>query len=108
MAVLPADHYIANPERYRIIVRAALEVARREDRMVVLGIPPTRPETGYGYIERMGDPLDSKGFPFYAVGASPKNRRSPSPKCTPALAIITGTPGWFFWRASTFLANLDK
>src|SRR5882672_12649090 len=51
MAVLPADHFIANPERYRIIVRAALEVARRQGRMVVLGIPPTRPETGYGYIE---------------------------------------------------------
>src|SRR2546428_9589291 len=55
LAVLPADHYIANAERYRIIVRAALEVARRRGRMVVLGIPPTRPETGFGYIERMGE-----------------------------------------------------
>src|ERR1700724_3171153 len=60
LAVLPADHYIANPERYRIIVRAALEVARRKSRMVVLGIPPTRPETGFGYIERMSEALDSK------------------------------------------------
>src|SRR5580693_1832838 len=61
MAVLPADHFIANPERYRITVRAALDVARRPGRMVVLGIPPTRPETGFGYIERMGDALDSRG-----------------------------------------------
>src|SRR5258706_7077124 len=67
MAVLPADHYIANPERYRIILRAALEVARREGRMVVWGIPPPRPETAYGYVERTGTRLDSKGFPFYAV-----------------------------------------
>src|SRR5712675_640927 len=67
LAVLPADHFIAHPERYRIIVRAALEVARRRGRMVVLGIPPTRPETGFGYIERMGDALDSRGFPVYAV-----------------------------------------
>src|SRR6266852_3700701 len=67
LAVLPADHYIANPERYRIIVRAALDVARQKGRMVVLGIPPTRPETGFGYIERMGDALDSRGFPVYAV-----------------------------------------
>src|SRR6202795_4446130 len=49
MAVLPADHYIANPERYRVIVRAALEMAREPGRMVVLGIPPTRPDTGFGY-----------------------------------------------------------
>src|SRR5260221_11846063 len=67
LAVLPADHYIANPERYRIIVRAALDAARRKGRMVVLGIPPTRPETGFGYIERMGQLLDSNGFPVYAL-----------------------------------------
>src|ERR1700689_3777529 len=66
MAVLPADHYIANPERYRVIVRAALEMAHAPGRMVVLGIPPTRPDTGFGYVERMGNALDSKGFPVYA------------------------------------------
>ncbi len=108
MAVLPADHYIANPERYRIILRAALEVARREGRMVVLGIPPTRPETGYGYIERMGDPLDSKGFPFYAV------RRFTEKPALSVAKVYAGSgdyhwnAGMFFWRASTFLATLDK
>src|SRR6202030_2786004 len=60
LALRPGDQLIANPERYRIIVRAALEVARRRGRMVVLGIPPTRPETGFGYIERMGEALDSR------------------------------------------------
>src|SRR5258707_11905286 len=59
LAVLPADHYIANPERYRIIVRAALEVARREGRMIVLVILPTSPATGYCYHKRHTDPLDS-------------------------------------------------
>src|SRR3981081_269762 len=39
LAVLPADHYIANPDRYRVIVRAALEMANEPGRMVVLGIP---------------------------------------------------------------------
>src|SRR5258705_12801758 len=98
MAVLPADHYIANPERYRIIVRAALEVARREGRMVVLGIPPTRPETGYGYIERMGNPLDSKGFPFYAV------RRFTEKPALSVAKVYAGSgdyhwnAGMFFWR----------
>src|SRR5438270_12934677 len=45
LAVLPADHYIAQPQKYREILAAALEVAREPGRMVVLGIPPTRPET---------------------------------------------------------------
>lgn len=108
LAVLPADHYIANPERYRIIVRAALEVARNPGRMVVLGIPPTRPETGYGYIERMGEPLDSKGFPFFAV------RRFTEKPALSVAKVYAGSgdyhwnAGMFFWRASTFLNSLDK
>src|ERR1700752_2186659 len=67
LAVLPSDHYIANPERYRVIVRAALDMAREPGRMVVLGIPPTRPDTGFGYIERTGNALGSNGFLVYAV-----------------------------------------
>jgi mannose-1-phosphate guanylyltransferase len=108
LAVLPADHYIANPERYRIIVRAALEVARRRGRMVVLGIPPTRPETGFGYIERMGEALDSRGFPFYAV------RRFTEKPALSVAKVYAGSgdyhwnAGMFFWRASTFLESLDK
>jgi mannose-1-phosphate guanylyltransferase len=106
LAVLPADHYIANPERYRVIVRAALEMARHKGRMVVLGIPPTRPETGFGYIERMGDALDSRGFPVYAVRRFTEK---------PALAVAKEyagsghyhwNAGMFFWRVSTFLENL--
>ena len=52
MAVLPADHYIGKPSRYLKIVRAALHVAHANGTLVVLGIPPSRPETGFGYIER--------------------------------------------------------
>jgi len=108
LAVLPADHHIANPERYRIIMRAALEVARRKGRMVVLGIPPTRPETGFGYIERMGDALDSRGFPVYAV------RRFTEKPALSVAKVYAGSgdyhwnAGMFFWRASTLLENLDK
>jgi len=108
LAVLPADHYIANPERFRVIVRAALDVARRRGRMVVLGIPPTRPETGFGYIERMGDALDSRGFLVYAV------RRFTEKPALSVAKVYAGSgdyhwnAGMFFWRASTFLENLNK
>ncbi|MGH7836748.1 MAG: sugar phosphate nucleotidyltransferase, partial [Candidatus Binataceae bacterium] len=49
MAVLPSDSHIAQGARYRSLVRAALELARTPGNLVVMGIPPTRPETGYGY-----------------------------------------------------------
>ncbi|HEY5513679.1 MAG TPA: mannose-1-phosphate guanylyltransferase, partial [Geomonas sp.] len=50
MAVLPADHYILDEERFRDTLRKGRAVAE-SGTLVTLGITPTRPETGYGYIE---------------------------------------------------------
>jgi len=66
LAVLPADQYIARPEIYREIVRVALQLAREPERMLVLGIPPTA-RTGFGYVEKTGEPLQVDGYPVYAV-----------------------------------------
>src|SRR2546428_3221790 len=108
LAVLPADHYIADAAKYRKIARAALETAREPGRMVVLGIPPTRPETGFGYIESMGEAQQMSGFPVFAV-------RRFTEKPEPQLAqqyIESGHYHWnagmFFWRISTFLDNLKR
>ncbi|MCG3172970.1 MAG: Mannose-1-phosphate guanylyltransferase 1 [Myxococcota bacterium] len=51
IAVLPSDQHIANTTVFRGAVRAAMERARG-GAILTLGIRPTRPETGYGYIER--------------------------------------------------------
>ena len=108
MAVLPADHYIANPERYRVIVRAALDVAQTKGRMVVLGIPPTRPETGFGYVERMGEALDSRGFPVFAVRRFTEKPALSVAKEYAGSGNYHWNAGMFFWRVSTFLNNLDR
>jgi len=106
LAVLPADHYIKQTQRYLKIVSAALELAHEPGRMVVLGIPPTRPETGFGYIERMGEPIASKGFPVFAV-----KRFTEKPELPFAVEYVASgkyhwNAGMFFWRVSTFLENL--
>jgi mannose-1-phosphate guanylyltransferase len=51
LVVLPSDHHIANPEAFRSALRTAVRVAQGGD-LVTIGIPPTRPETGYGYLRR--------------------------------------------------------
>jgi mannose-1-phosphate guanylyltransferase len=61
MAVFPADHTIGNEAQFRRCVARAFETAETEDCLVTFGIPPTRPETGYGYIE-VGEPLQ-RGVP---------------------------------------------
>src|SRR6266851_4476447 len=87
---------------------AARDIAREPGRMVVLGIPPTRPETGFGYIERIGEPIDSKGFPVFAA-----RRFTEKPELQLAREYVASgnyhwNAGMFFWRVSTFLENLKS
>ncbi len=108
MAVLPADHFIEQPQEFREIARAALDVAREPGRMVVLGIPPTGPETGYGYIERIGEAISTKGFTVFAV-----RRFTEKPELKLAQKYVASgnyhwNAGMFFWRVSTFLENLKS
>jgi len=51
MLVLTSDHYIGNTDLFRLIMQVAVQVARK-DYLVTLGITPTFPATGYGYIQR--------------------------------------------------------
>ncbi len=108
MAVLPSDQFIAQPEKYRSIVNAALNLASQPGRMAVLGIPPTRPETGYGYVERTGDALSANGFHAFAV-----RRFTEKPALSVAQEYVASgnyqwNAGMFFWRVSTFLENLQR
>ena len=51
LAIFPSDHFIGDPAAFRRLARRAIRCAREERALVLLGIEPARPETGYGYIE---------------------------------------------------------
>jgi mannose-1-phosphate guanylyltransferase len=51
VVVLPSDHLVGDTERFAGTLERGVRVARDEDRLVTFGVDPTRPETGYGYIE---------------------------------------------------------
>ena len=67
VAVLPSDHRIEPTTRFREELARAAGVALERDAIILFGIPPTRPETGYGYIES-GEPIEP-GSPFHVVNA---------------------------------------
>ena len=109
MAVLPADHYIARAADYLKIVRAALHVAQAAGSPVVLGVPPSRPETGFGYIERArGKSLDPEGVPVFSVRRFTEKPALPLAKKYVSSGRYFWNAGMFFWRVSTFLGNLEK
>lgn len=51
MVVTPSDHFVADCAEFRRVIKSALKFAAESDAIMTLGIKPTRPETGYGYIE---------------------------------------------------------
>jgi mannose-1-phosphate guanylyltransferase len=108
MAVLPADHYIAQTHAYQKIVSAALRVAREPGCLVVLGIPPTRPDTGFGYIERMEATIGAHGVPVYPVRRFTEKPALETAKEYLASGNYQWNAGMFFWRVSTFLCELQK
>ena len=108
MAVLPSDSYVADAARYRALMKPALELVREPGKMVVFGIPPTHPETGYGYIELGDAAAKSRGAAAFAV-----RRFTEKPALAMARKYVASgkylwNAGMFFWRASTFLENLRQ
>jgi mannose-1-phosphate guanylyltransferase len=91
MAVLPADHYIVDELRFRETLLNARTVAET-GALVTLGITPTRPETGYGYIE-----AQSQG----AAAAVPVKRFVEKPPLERALEFLA--TGRFYWNSGMFV-----
>ncbi|MBN2308172.1 MAG: mannose-1-phosphate guanylyltransferase [Candidatus Hydrogenedentes bacterium] len=111
MAVTTADHLIGAPERFRDTLDTALDAAEQEDALVTLGVVPSRPETGYGYIQVARDsaplPASRDGIPVYRVSAFHEK-----PNRERAEDFIAGgnyywNSGMFFWTISAFLTQLD-
>ncbi|MEJ1241219.1 mannose-1-phosphate guanylyltransferase [Chryseolinea sp. T2] len=51
VVVTPSDHLIMKEDEFQNIIRTSSEHAKGQDKLITVGIPPTRPETGYGYIQ---------------------------------------------------------
>ena len=100
LGLFPSDHVIANTGGYHAVLRKGIEIAAAGENIVVLGIRPTRPETGYGYIEA-GAADDN--------GSLRVRRFTEKPNFATAKQFIDAgnyfwNSGMFLWRAET-LAN---
>jgi mannose-1-phosphate guanylyltransferase len=95
MVVLPADHFIADVAGFARTIEAAAEVART-GAIVQLGITPTRPETGYGYIHTGAAQGEIAGQSYFTV-----RRFVEKPNHETALGYLAS--GDYLWNSGIFV-----
>lgn len=95
--VLPADHLIVKEKTFLEVVQKAFDIAREKDYLITLGIEPTRPDTGYGYIQYVKDE---------EAGIEPVKTFTEKPSLEIAKNFLES--GDFLWNAGIFLWNVKS
>ena len=99
--VAPSDHHIQQEDAFLEQIRQGLEFASQNDVLLTLGIPPNRPETGYGYIQ-----IESMK-PVAGISKLHKVKTF-TEKPNLELATIFLESGEFFWNSGIFIGSLQS
>lgn len=97
MIVLPADHLILKEKTFLEKVKLGFELATKNDILITLGIQPTRPDTGYGYIQY----LEEKKSDYFKVKTFTEK-----PNLEIAKSFLES--GDFLWNAGIFIWNVKS
>ena len=102
MVVLPADHLIKNEDEFRNVIQSANEfVEKNENSIITLGMEPTRPETGYGYIRYSDDEREVNSHKVIKVEAFVEKPNKEKAK----EYLMNGN---YLWNGGMFLWSVDN
>ena len=104
IAVLPSDHFIGDEKEFARVLDRAFEFAESHDYLVTVGIEPTEPNTGYGYLQ-LGGELEPGVIAVERFLEKPSREKAES-------FLRAGNYAWnagiFVWRASVFRSALQQ
>lgn len=106
LVVTPSDHMVTDVIEFQRIINMALDFTSKNDAILTLGMKPTRPETGYGYIERVSN--DNSVSEIYKVA---KFREKPDLKTAQEYIQkeeFYWNSGIFVWNVNTIVCALQK
>ena len=104
MCILASDHYIKDEETFRSVLKKAVETVEETDGLVTIGITPTFPSTGYGYIRN--EDMDGKEYKkVLEFVEKPDLDRA---KTYLEAKTYAWNSGMFVWKASTILKYFEK
>lgn len=101
IVVAPSDHLILQEEKFLRTVRTGFEFIEQNDALLTLGMKPTRPETGYGYIQ-----VQSEDGKVQNVEGVPTPVKTFTEKPNLELAKVFFESGEFLWNSGIFIWNL--
>jgi mannose-1-phosphate guanylyltransferase len=108
MMVLPADHFIAKGEDFRRLLGVVEDVVKEDDFLLTLGIKPTYPETGYGYIEIAKEYKEVEDDKVFWVKSFKEKPNVETAQEYVASWRYLWNSGMFVWKASTILKLFEK
>jgi mannose-1-phosphate guanylyltransferase len=108
MVILPSDHYIAREEAYRDTLLAAAQAARKGPYLITLGITPTFPETGYGYLEEGREVMKIRTYPVREVKAFHEKPEKSKAEIMIQSGRFFWNSGMFVWTVSTILNQMSR
>lgn len=100
MVVAPSDHIVMNGEEFRRVITSALTFTQSSDAIVTLGMKPTRPETGYGYIK-----ADLSSSSLRNKGVFRVDSFKEKPDLATAKSYIRHEE--YFWNSGLFVWNVN-
>ncbi|MDP7330814.1 MAG: mannose-1-phosphate guanylyltransferase [Candidatus Marinimicrobia bacterium] len=107
MAVFPADHLIVGHQKFAKTVRSAIQLSNKNGSLVTIGIKPTYPATGYGYIQ-----YETKSTEDHINGYKVKTFAEKPPAELAKQFIDSGdflwNGGMFIWKVSTFFEKIEE
>jgi mannose-1-phosphate guanylyltransferase len=111
MVVLPADHLISDLAEYERVIRLAVEIARESGSLITIGIQPTYPETGYGYVQMYNE--DGANNPFFSRGVFRVKTFAEKPSLQVAEKFLASgdflwNSGQFVWRVDVILKTIER
>ena len=104
MMVAPSDHLVINVEKFRQSVNSAFDFIDSHDALVTMGIKPSRPETGYGYIQ-VGEAVEGD---FSNVKTFTEKPNEDLARVFLESGEFFWNSGMFFWRADTIIRALNE
>ncbi|MCM1261815.1 MAG: sugar phosphate nucleotidyltransferase [Butyrivibrio sp.] len=105
MCVLPSDHYIGNIAAYKKVMADAIRLASETDALITIGIQPTYPSTGYGYICHEGDKIEGC---YYNVSHFVEKPNLKTAKEYLASGDYLWNSGMFIWKASVIMKHFEE